>query len=342
MSWKTYPCVKGPPFETPENREENERVATIYEPKHPPIPQPVLAPLTSNAIFLVAGIKPDDASYATVRGFIADLPGVYRSVDFRHSAAGLSCVSAFGSDAWDKLFGNSRPAELHAFREIRSDGRVAPATPADLLFHIRAKRMDMCFELIAQIMDRIGTAITVVDETHGFRYFDERDLLGFVDGTENPRDEVAFDAALVAGEDPAFAGGSYVIIQKYLHDIARWNALTIEQQERIIGRKKLSNIELSDDVKPASAHNALTTIVENGKEQKILRDNMPFGQPGRGEFGTYFIGYCRTPRVTEQMLDNMFVGRPPGNYDRILDFSRAVSGGLFFAPSVTFLEAACG
>jgi porphyrinogen peroxidase len=303
-----------------------------------PAPQPVLAPLTSAAIFLVVCIKPDRDSYAAVRSLCADLPGIFRAVDFRRVEGGLSCVASFGSDAWDKLFGKPRPAELHPFREIRSGERHAVSTPADALFHLRAKRMDLCFELVTQIMERIGAAVSAVDETHGFRYFDDRDLLGFVDGTENPRGEDALNAALVAGEDPQFAGGSYVIIQKYLHDMSRWNALSTEEQERIIGRKKLSDIELSDAVKPSSAHNALTTIVEDGKEFKILRDNMPFGKPGQGEFGTYFIGYSRSPRVTEQMLENMFVGRPPGNYDRLLDFSRAVSGSLFFAPSATFLE----
>jgi putative iron-dependent peroxidase len=198
--------------------------------------------------------------------------------------------------------------------------------------------MDLCFELVTQIMERIGGAIQNIEETHGFRYFDDHDLLGFVDGTEDPRGQVALNAALVADEDPHFAGGSYVIIQKYLHDMTRWNALSTEEQERIIGRKKLSNIELSDTVKPTNAHNALTTVVENGKEVKILRDNMPFGSPGSGEFGTYFIGYSRSPRITEQMLENMFIGRPPGNYDRLLDFSRAITGSLFFAPSATFLE----
>jgi putative iron-dependent peroxidase len=303
-----------------------------------PIPQPVLAPLTSAAIFLVVCIKPDPQSYATVRSFCADLPGIFRAVDFRRIGAGLSCVAGFGSDAWDKLFGAPRPAELHPFREIRSGERHAVSTPADAVFHLRAKRMDMCFELVTHIMARIGGAVCAVDETHGFRYFDERDLLGFVDGTENPRGGPALDAALVAGEDLHFAGGSYVIIQKYLHDMSRWNALSTEEQERIIGRKKLSDIELSDAAKPSSAHIALTTVVENGKEVKILRDNMPFGKPGQGEFGTYFIGYSRSPRTTEQMLQNMFVGRPPGNYDRLLDFSRPVTGSLFFAPSATFLE----
>jgi porphyrinogen peroxidase len=303
-----------------------------------PFPQPVLAPLTSAAIFLVVCIKPDPESYATVRSFCGDLPGIFRAVDFRRVEAGLSCVAGFGSDAWDKLFQKPRPAELHPFREIQSGERHAVSTPGDVLFHIRAKRMDMCFELVTQIMDGIGGAVHAVDETHGFRYFDDRDLLGFVDGTENPRGEIALKAALVAGEDPQYAGGSYVIIQKYLHDMSRWNALSTEEQERIIGRKKLSDIELSDAVKPASAHSALTTIVENGKEVKILRDNMPFGKPGHGEFGTYFIGYSRSPRTTEQMLENMYIGRPPGNYDRLLDFSRPVTGSLFFAPSATFLE----
>src|ERR1700721_2022865 len=151
----------------------------------------------------------------------------------------------FGADAWDRLFGSPRPAELHPFREFRSGAREAIATPGDMLLHIRAKRMDLCFEL-------------------------------------------------------------------------------------------------DDSVKPTSAHSALTTIVENGEERKILRDNMPFGRPGHGEFGTYFIGYSRSPRTIEQMLENMFIGRPPGNYDRILDFSHALTGNLFFVPSATFLDAVSG
>jgi putative iron-dependent peroxidase len=178
----------------------------------------------------------------------------------------------------------------------------------------------------------------VVDEVHGFRYFDDRDLIGFVDGTENPTDQAAVDAVYIGAEDAAFAGGTYVIVQKYLHDVRGWNALPVEAQERIIGRTKLTDIELDDAVKPTSAHNALTTIVEDGKEVKIVRDNMPFGRITDSEFGTYFIGYARSPRTTELMLANMFVGRPPGNYDRLLDFSFAKTGCLFFVPSVTFLD----
>ena len=306
------------------------------------VAQPVVAPLTRAAIFVVVTLNPGPDNRTTLRSFCGDLAAVLRAVEFRDIEAGLSCVMGFGSDAWDQLFGVPRPANLHAFREIRAGARHAVSTPGDLLFHIRAKRMDLSFELATQIMARIGDAVSPVDEVHGFRYFDDRDLIGFVDGTENPRGDAAMEAVLVGEEDAAFIGGSYVIVQKYLHDLDGWNALPTEAQERIIGRAKLSDIELDDSIKPSCAHNALTTIVENGKEIKILRDNMPFGRAASGEFGTYFIGYSRSPRTIEQMLENMFIGRPPGNYDRLLDFSRAVTGNLFFAPSATFLENVAG
>jgi putative iron-dependent peroxidase len=300
--------------------------------------QPVAAPLTRAAIFLVVTLKPGSETRTTVRSFCGDLGALLRAVETRDLEAALSCIMGVGSEAWDRLFGPPRPAMLHPFREIRAGERHAVSTPGDLLFHIRAKRMDLCFELATQIMARIGDAVTSEDEVHGFRYFDDRDLIGFVDGTENPRGQAAIDAVLVGEEDAAFAGGSYVIVQKYLHDLAGWDALSTEAQERIIGRKKLSDIELDESIKPTSSHSSLTTIVEDGKEIKILRDNMPFGRAAQGEFGTYFIGYSRSPSTTELMLENMFVGRPPGNYDRLLDFSRAVTGNLFFVPSATFLE----
>ncbi len=304
----------------------------------PPAPQAVTQPLTRSAIFLVATLNAGPAARATVRAFCADLPALLRAVGFRDIEGNLSCIMGIGSQAWDRLFGEPRPAELHPFREIRAGPRHAVATPGDLMFHIRAKPMHLCFEMATQIMARLGGAVTPVDEVHGFRYFDDRDLLGFVDGTENPTAREAVEAAYIGEEDATFAGGSYVIVQKYLHDMAGWNALSTEAQERIIGRYKLTDIELDDAVKPTSAHNALTTIVENGQEKKIIRDNMPFGRIAEGEFGTYFIGYARSPRTIEQMLENMFVGKPPGNYDRILDFSRATTGNLFFVPSATFLD----
>jgi porphyrinogen peroxidase len=303
----------------------------------PTIPQPVVAKLTRAAIFLVVTIKSGPGCDAVVRALCGDLAALLRAIGFRDLEGRLSCVMGFGSDAWDRFFGEPRPKDLHPFREIRGRHR-AVATPGDILFHIRSTRMDLCFELATQVMTRLGDAVASSEEVHGFKYFDERDLLGFVDGTENPLDQAALDATIIGEEDALFAGGSYVIVQKYLHDLKKWNELPIEMQEKIIGRTKLSDIELDDAVKPTSAHNALTTIVENGKQLEIVRDNMPFGEVSKGEFGTYFIGYAKSPHRIEQMLVNMFVGRPPGNYDRLLDFSRAVTGALFFVPSATFLE----
>jgi porphyrinogen peroxidase len=300
-------------------------------------PQPVVATLTRAAIFLVVTVNPTAEHDAAVRTLCGDLAALLRAVGFRDLEGRLSCVMAFGSDIWDRLFGEPKPKDLHPFREIRGRHH-AVATPGDILFHIRATRTDLCFELATQIMSRLGSAVSTTDEVHGFTYFDDRDLIGFVDGTENPMDQAAIDATIIGEEDAVFAGGSYVIVQKYLHDLNSWNTLPIEQQEKIIGRTKLSDIELDDAVKPTSAHNALTSIMEDGKPLEIVRDNMPFGDVGKGEFGTYFIGYARSPHRIEQMLVNMFVGQPPGNYDRLLDFSRAITGTLFFVPSATFLE----
>jgi len=303
-----------------------------------PVPQPVATSLTRAAIFLVVTVKRGTVNRTAIRSLCADFAALVRSVGFRELEGSLSCVVGFGSEAWDDLFGKPRPKELHKFREIRVGERHAVSTPGDLLFHIRAQRMDLCFELATRIMARLGSAVSPVDEVHGFRFFDSRDLIGFVDGTENPKGNDALGATVISYEDPAFAGGSYVIVQKYLHNLTSWNKLPTEKQEHIVGRTKLTDVELDDSVKPTYAHNALTKIVEDGKEVQILRDNMPFGQAGQGEFGTYFIGYSRSPRTIEQMLQNMFVGKPPGNYDRLLDFSRAVTGNLFFVPSATFLE----
>ncbi|NUT44084.1 MAG: Dyp-type peroxidase [Thermoactinospora sp.] len=298
-------------------------------------PQAVLAPLSNAAIFVVVVL--DDGTQDAVRDLCDDLPGLVRTVSFREPAARLSCVIGFGSRLWDTLGVGVKPSGLHPMAEIRGMHH-AVSTPGDLLLHVRADRMDLCFELVSLIMSRLGDAVASADEVHGFRYFDARDLLGFVDGTENPEGALAAESVLIGSEELEFAGGSYVIVQKYLHDLAAWERLTVEEQELVIGRTKLSNVELDDDVKPANAHNALTVIERDGQELKIVRDNMPFGSVSRGEFGTYFIGYSRTPDVIELMLTNMFVGDPPGNYDRILDFSTAVTGSLFFVPSTEWLQ----
>ncbi|HEX3828693.1 MAG TPA: Dyp-type peroxidase [Sporichthyaceae bacterium] len=304
--------------------------------RQPARPQDVLEPPAFAAIFLVATVRPGGEPVVT--DLLADLAGLTRSVGFRVPEHRLSCVVGIGSDAWDRLYGPPRPAELHVLPVFAGAVHTAASTPGDLLFHLRARRPDLCFELAAKIMDRLRDQVEVIDEVHGFRYFDERDLLGFVDGTENPTGPAAVAAVTVGEEDPDFAGSSYVIVQRYRHDMDAWNARSVEEQEMVIGRTKLDDVEMSDAVKPANSHVALNTIEDaDGTARQILRDNMPFGTIGTREFGTYFIGYTASPDVIELMLRNMFIGDPPGNYDRVLDFSTALTGALFFVPTADLL-----
>src|ERR1700754_2546282 len=214
----------------------------------PPVqPQPILAPLTPAAIFLVATIV--DGGEAAVHDALPDLSGLVRAIGFRDPTKRLSVITSIGSDAWDRLFSGPRPAELHPFIELSGPRHTAPATPGDLLFHIRAESLDVCFELAGRIFKAMAGAVDVVDEVHGFRFFDNRDLLGFVDGTENPNGPIAVSATAIGDEDPDFAGSCYVHIQKYVHDMKSWDSLSVTEQELVFGRTKLEDIEMDDDVK---------------------------------------------------------------------------------------------
>lgn len=300
--------------------------------------QTMANPLTPAAIFLVATI--DEGGEAVTRRVLAEAAGLRRSIGLRLPGAGLELIVSIGSAAWDRMFSGPRPAQLHPFPVLRGAKHQAPSTPGDLLFHIRAMSLDACFELAHQITRRLSGAVTVVDEVHGFQYFENRDLIGFVDGTENPSGKEAVAAVTVGDEDLPFSGGSYVHVQRYVHDMEAWEALPVPEQENVIGRTKADDIEMSDDVKPANSHVALNAIKdEQGNSLEILRANMPYGRVGDGEMGTYFIGYCRTPEITERMLENMFLGDPRGNYDRLLDFSTPVTGSAFFTPSADFFDA---
>ena len=300
-------------------------------------PQPILDPLSRAAIFLVATI--DEGGEPAVRDFLADLAGLRRSVGFRVPDSHLSCVTSIGSAAWDRLFAGPKPAQLHEFPGYSGAVHQAPATAGDLLFHLKSDTPDACFELAMLIDSTLRGAATIVDETVGFRYFEQRDLLGFVDGTENPEGTDAVAAALIGADDPEFGGGSYVVVQKYLHDLDAWNALTVEEQQLVIGRTKLEDRELSDEQKPADSHVAVNTLIDpDGTERKILRANMPFGSVREGEFGTYYVAYAATPEVTDRMLVRMFLGSDEAAYDRILDFSTAVTGTQFFTPPNEFFD----
>src|SRR6201991_1039952 len=225
----------------------------------PPVqPQPILAPLTPAAIFLVATIV--DGGEAAVHDALPDLSGLVRAIGFRDPTKHLSVITSIGSDAWDRLFAGPRPAELHPFIEVSGPRHTAPAPPGPLLFHIRAESLDVCFELAGRILRSMAGAVNVVDEVHGFRFFDNRDLLGFVDGTENPDGPIAVSATAIGDEDPDFAGSCYVHIQKYVHDMKSWDSLSVTEQELVFGRTKLEDIEMDDDVKPSNSHIALNVI----------------------------------------------------------------------------------
>ena len=304
--------------------------------------QNVEGSLTGAAVFLVVTVDGSDDALASVRNTLAGIDDLVKTVGFRDSSSRLSCVVGIGHDLWKRFTSSPLPSELHPFKPINGAAHDAPATPGDILFHIRAERADLCFEFERLLLSALGDAVQVADEVSGFRYFDARDLLGFIDGTANPVGNEVAPATLVGDEDPDFAGGSYVVVQKYLHNLTAWNAVPAGEQEAIIGRTKIDNVEIDDDDAPRKSHKSLATIVdENGDEHDILRDNMPFGAPGRGEYGTYFIGYCRHLWVIEKMLERMFVGAPPGSYDRLLDFSTAKTGVTFFAPSRGVLATLC-
>ncbi|WP_143305115.1 Dyp-type peroxidase [Chitinophaga vietnamensis] len=252
-----------------------------------------------------------------------------------------SCVMGVGHDAWIKLgLPTPLPKELKNFEPIAGAKHTAVATPGDLHFHLRATDMAICFDMATAIAGILGPVATCLLEIHGFRYWDGRSILGFVDGTENPLGLERQRFAVVGDEDPAYKGGSYLFVQQYLHDMKGWGALSTAEQEKVIGRYKMSDIEMPDDVKPNNSHSALAGISDDeGNDLKIIRDNMPFGHPSKGEFGTYFISYANTFSTTRKMLECMYIGVPPGNHDRILDFSTPHTGALFFVPTISMLQA---
>lgn len=302
--------------------------------------QPVTSRPGENALFIVLGLSLTDGVKEKVIDFAANFSALTRSLRARYPDDNFNAVLGFSSNAWDMLFaGQPKPHELTTFKEIKGPKYTAVSTPGDLFFHIRADRQALCYELASIIHEQLKDLTHPVDEVHGFRYFDGRAIIGFVDGTENPEPEIAAEYALAATEDPLFTGGSYAFVQKYVHDMDKWRSLSDEEQEKVIGRKKFNDVELGDDVKPGTAHNNVSKAYDDeGNELKIMRANMPFSNPSKGEYGTYFIGYANKFSTTRQMLEHMFQGNAEGHLDRLLDFSTAQTGTLFFVPTVDFLD----
>ncbi|KAH8708364.1 hypothetical protein GQ44DRAFT_628301 [Phaeosphaeriaceae sp. PMI808] len=299
--------------------------------------QSVDASLTQFATFLVLSISSSPDAISTVRATIIGIGDLVKGISFRDPKALLSCTVGIGSDIWDSLTGMPRPGELRSFPVVQGATHTAISTPGDIFLHIRSERRDFCFELERQLMNRLGDSISVADKTDGFRYLDMRDLLGFVDGTANPVGQDIESSAFVGEEDLSAVGGSYVVVQKYLHDLKGWSNLSTEQQETIIGRTKLDNMELGDADSGQRSHKSLATIKKDGEEYDILRYNMPFGDPSSGQFGTYFAGYSRHLSTIEKMVQRMFIGDPPTMHDRLLDYSKPLTGTTFFVPAAGLL-----
>lgn len=289
-----------------------------------------------NIIFVTSNLNRENRSsdLAAIQNLAEKLPALENSLNIRYPKDGLAVAFGFSRNAWDYLFPSAPvPKQLEEFKEIKGPKYTAPATPADLFFHIRATNSAMPYELLAQIMTLIQDNTTVVDETHGFRYFEGRAIIGFVDGTENPSALDTPDYAVIGDEDPEYINGSYAFAQKYLHDMGKWNKQTTEQQEKVIGRKKFNDMELDDEEKDPNAHNLASKDERDGVEHKIVRMNVPFADASENVHGTYFIGYAREWFITKNMLNNMF-----SKSDRLLDFSTPITGEVFFIPSRDILE----
>lgn len=291
----------------------------------------------SNVIFATMNLKRQDyqTDLETIEDLSDRLPAFERSMNIRYPDAGLAVAFGISSNAWDYLFPHAKkPAELEEFAEMKGPKYSFPYTPADLFFHVRSKNSAVTYEIMEEIMERIGADVDVLDETNGFRYFEGRAIIGFVDGTENPDKMSTPEYALIGDEDPDFINGSYAFAQKYLHDMKKWNAMKVEMQEKAIGRKKFNDMELEDEEKDPNAHNVASQDMKDGVEHKIVRMNVPYSNPANEVTGTYFIGYAREWYITKRMLTNMIE-----KSDRILDVSTAQTGEVFFIPSLDTLEA---
>lgn len=311
---------------------EREIVMTM----NPALAQDVWKDAGKNVQFTVLNLKREDLvkEREVIQEFADRYQAILRSLRIRGAEDGLKASFGFSSEAWDYLFPDSpKPKELQKFNGVKNDKYNMPATGGDLFFHIRASNEAIVYEAQKQFMQFLRPITTVLDETKGFRYFEGRAIIGFIDGTEAPSQQEADQYAIIGDEDPEFENGSYAFAQKWIHDMNFWDSLKTEDQEKAIGRKKFDDLELDDKDKFKNAHNLAAHVEINGEEQKIVRMNVPFSDPAAGVTGTYFIGYARHFYVTKMMLDQMV---KMGDY--LLKFSKIVSGQLFFIPSTTVLD----
>jgi porphyrinogen peroxidase len=301
-----------------------------------PTSQPGVLPAGGPHAYFLTFTVAGGAERTALNKAIRDIHPSARALAKKAKTARLQCTLGIGSELWDRLSPATRPAGLRPFRAVTANGRVAPATGGDLFLQITSSRHDLNLDLAMGLVRRLQPLATVVDEIHGFRYLDSRDLIGFIDGTENPKGKARAAAALIGQEDRLFAGGSYVAVQRYIHDLERWRKLDDREQEQIIGRTKRGSVELPKAKKPRTAHISRVVIERDGAELQILRQSYPWGTVR--EAGLYFAAYTKSLDVFDVMLARMMGTTGDGLHDRLMEFSRAVTGATFFVPSIETLS----
>lgn len=297
----------------------------------------ILPEASSQALFITLNVQAGDSSLENCRKMLKACPTLTTALQAAYPDAGLCSTISIGAGCWTALMKSARPAQLMDFQARTLGLLKAPATPADILLHIRSERRDINFELARQILAVAGESVSIHEENPAFRYLDSRDLTGFVDGTENPEGDERADVALVGTEDPEHASGSYVLLQRFVHDLNRWQQLEQADQEKIIGRTRDTDEELDDDSKPESAHISRVVIEDDGEELEILRHSLPYGDSS--EHGLMFNAYCANLSIFERMLDSMFDSNNSGVHDKLMEFTEAKTGAYFFAPSLQALKA---
>lgn len=282
--------------------------------------------------FLMFDLLPQ--SETAVVQALARFPALCDELAAAYPEAAFSGVVAIGAGCWPRLYG-AAPAELQPFPAFGAEGRQAPATPFDLFFQLRADRVDLLHLAGQQVMALLAGLVVLREEVKGFRFLDSRDLTGFVDGTENPQGEHRAEVALLA--DGPFAGGSYLHLQRFVHNMAQWQRLSLQEQEDTIGRTKVENIEYASAAKPLTSHIKRVNLKDSqGRGKEILRQSMPWGT--LEQQGLFFLSFCHTPSHFVDMLRSMYEGDGAGHFDHLLRHTRAVTGAAFFAPAIEFLQ----
>ena len=285
--------------------------------------------------YLTLELKQDKYEEATVSAIIDEFSKISKSIGQKDTTAIMTVTIGFSLKGWTSLFPHaSIPSELHPFIELRSEDRHFPSTPGDIFLMVKSMRMDLNYQVSKYLLSAFKPIANAIQDIQGYKYLDDRDLIDFVDGTENPKNIERAKAVIIDSEP--YIGGSYLVVQQYFDKQEKWDALTTEYQEGVIGRTKMDDIEIADDKKQPYAHNVKSKVEIDGVEIKMLRQNRPFGNAM--EHGTMFIGFAKTASVIETSLKQMIEPGEKGHHDKLLDFVTAKTGALYFVPPQSFLD----